>query len=142
MFDALDRVRERSQTERRAIAFSIAGVITGVIFILWAVSFFASIQSEEKVVTELDDTSGFDLFANPFKEATNIIRQEVGSAKEQFELINTELQKSEVDSAGVDDSSEVIAPGGDAVEVPSDVEDSPASKDTEVTDSGIEIIQI
>lgn len=146
MFNALDRVRKKPRIERRAIAFSIAAVITGVIFIVWIISFFASIQNDQKTITPSESGFGFDAFVNSFQEASNVIQQEVGAAREQFVNLSSdkftpggasnELQKVEENNSSnllpdtiVTKKEEIFA-----------VEEKEIK--TEITSSGIEIIQV
>lgn len=138
MFDILDRIREKPRKQRQAIAFSIAAAVTGVIFILWAVSFFASIQDNQKIETSSESAFGFDTFVDSFQEASNTIKQEVGAAKEQFDFINSELKKAEdgMISSEAEVATEVPTEVGEASVV--EVEESK----TEITPSGIEIIQV
>ena len=53
------------------------------------------IENKQEIVTSSESGFGFDTFVNSFQEASSVIKQEVGSAKEQFELINTEIKKIE-----------------------------------------------
>jgi len=130
MFDVLDRVREKPRAQRQAIALSVAAVVTGVVFILWIVSFFASIQGEQKITAPSESTFGFDTFVDSFQEASNAIKQEVGTAREQLELINNELQKTEQEG-GVGAEENIVEESS-----------PPTVQEAEITPSGIEIIQI
>ena len=134
MFDVLNRVREKSQSQRRAIALSAAAIITGVIFIIWMISFFASIQNEQKLVDSPKDAFEFSSFVNSFQEAGTIIKKEIGSARDQFELINNELQKTE----GV--AGEDIEKNVEELDTP--VHSDEFEEKTEITPSGVEIIQV
>ncbi|MFC1731329.1 hypothetical protein ACFL6I_13495 [candidate division KSB1 bacterium] len=138
MFEVLDRVRKKSQAEKQAIAFSVAAIVTGVIFIVWAISFFTSIKSEQKTAGVSEDSFELGSFVNSFQEAGNIIKKEVGSARDQFDLINSELQKTE----GV----EVVNPPAVGVKNTEELTDTLVTekegRGTEITPSGIEIIQV
>lgn len=132
MFEVLDRVREKPKAERQAIAFGAAGVVTGVIFIAWAISFFAFVNEQEDV-TKSGEQFGIGAIMDSLQEANSRIRKEVGTAQEQLEYISSELQKGEPKTSG-------------ELEV-SNVEDTqqitpPIVQEPEITPSGVEIIQI
>ncbi len=140
MFDTLNRIRGRSRAQRQVIAFSIAAIITGVIFVLWLVSFFASIQQNgQKTITESESVSGFNAFMNSFQEARDNLKKNIGTAKNQFKLINTELQKEK--SGKIDTSKNSVEGSNNPVQssvVNKDVTDTKA----EITTSGVKIIQV
>lgn len=129
MFEVLDRVREKPKGERQAIALGVSVVITGVIFIVWAVSFLVFIKEEQDTTASSEESFGIGEIVNSLQGASNKIQQEVGNAREQFKYINNELQKT-----GTDTEQDTIEDAMDPV--------SPAIKEPEITPSGVEIIQI
>ena len=140
MFDTLNRIRGRSRAQRQVIAFSIAAIITGVIFVLWLVSFFASIQQNgQKTITKSEDASGFNVFIKSLQKTRDNFKKDIGTAKNQFEIINTELQKGR--RGKVDTSKNNI--GGSNKSVQSSVVNKDAtSTKAELTPSGVKIIQV
>jgi len=134
MFDQLDRIREKPRKERQAIAVSIAALITGVIFTLWVVSFFASLgQSQKEYKEEIgispESISNFDTFITSFQEARDSIGEEVGEAREQFNVIRDSFEGAQKEIK-------------ETKEVPSLEEEIKIETEIEVTPSGIEIIQV
>lgn len=142
MFDLFNRVRERPHNERQVIALSIAAVITGIIFVLWIISFFASIRGEQRIVTPSSDTSAesafsFDTLLNSFQEARKTIEKEVEVVQEQFEFIQNELQEAEEK----DQELRLVNPDEDWEILVAPKEPKKEIK-TETTPSGIEIIRV
>ena len=137
MFELLERMREKSRGERQAMAFGIAAVVTGVIFILWTVSFFASLQPSnneyKKEIGSLSESeSSFHTFIASFQEARGTFKKEVEVAKEQFDVIRD----------GFEEAKEIYPQEGTA-EIKTTLEkETEAEKETEVTPSRIEIIEV
>lgn len=131
MFEVLDRIREKPRAQKQAIALGITTVITGAIFVLWFISFITAIHDEKEVVAQPENSFGFDTFIDSFQEARTVIQEEVGAARDQFESLNNELQKT----VPVTDAEENIIKDDQPI-IP------PAIQDDEVTPSGIEIIQV
>ncbi|MEX0652248.1 MAG: hypothetical protein WD509_02615 [Candidatus Paceibacterota bacterium] len=127
MFEVLDHVREKPQQERKAIALFLSVGVTAVIFVVWAISFFAFTDRSTPTQTVTEGGFGFGSFMDSFQEASSALKQEVGTAREQLEQINAELNDSE---------------GETHVEVDGADEVARVPQETEITESGIEIIRI
>lgn len=54
MLDFLDRLREKSDDERRTIAFGVSFAVTFFIFVIWISSFFLQMGNSTLVVTGED----------------------------------------------------------------------------------------
>lgn len=146
MFDQLERVREKPRAQRQALALGIAATITGMVFILWVVSFLASIQptqdehGQRGAPSSDENAFGIDSFTNSFQEISTFIQEGVDTTREQFEAVNTELQRLEEGENSFTSTPPVTA--GEVEGVPVVEEEVEVRVENEITPSGIEIIQV
>jgi len=142
MFEVLERIRERPRTQRQAIAFSTAGVITGVIFVLWLISFLTSIQDTQETVTSQSESElGFSSFIHSFQEASDIFEKEVESAKTQFEFISNEIQNQGTEQKiKINTQYDAGVSTADTQTLPEEAQAGETG--IEITPSGVEIIQV
>lgn len=121
------------------IAFAAAGVITGAIFLIWLISFLASIERQGEFVEQSPDAStNFSSFFESFEEATNLIQRETDVVREQFQSITSPVE-SEEDPVFPED-----IPGIEETTKTNDIneEDTPTSEGVEITPSGLELIRV
>ena len=112
MFHLIDRVREKPKGERKVLAFGIAGAISGVIFIIWLLSFVASLAGQQKNQENKDDNFSFGSFFQSFEEVSNIFQEETVNIKEQFNEFNAsvELLQLEADVESVEEDLSIELP--------------------------------
>ena len=149
MFNALNRVREKLRAQRQVIAFGVVSVVTGIIFILWIISFFASIQNRQEKILPSDNAFGFDTFIDSFQEARGTVEKEIGAVQEQFNFISDELQKIREENQTLpltdfsEDPNTLPASQNEAEDVVAeDASLDATDRKKEITSSGIEIIQV
>ena len=89
MFHLIDRMREKSKARRKVLALSIAGVISGIIFVVWLLAFIAS--SEQTSVQEGNNNNfSFGSFFESFQD-------EAENVKAQFNEFNISLESLKFD---------------------------------------------
>ncbi len=140
MFDLIERIREKPRAQRQVIAFSIAGVITGIIFLLWAVSFFTSLQTVKGDKVETNNSFSFDKFTDSFNEVSETFRESVDIIKDQIE--DTSLQSDEIIPTNIDvinNQDTITQEEKEATQIKIKEEKKP---ENETTSSGVEIIQV
>ncbi len=140
MFDTLERIREKPRRQRQAIAFSVAGVITGLIFLLWVVSFFASLQKGQDVSVKSNSTFSFDAFTTSFNEASDTFKEGVGIIKEQIE--NTAVQLDDTEFTGSTIIEDKISTTPEEKQASTQVIIKEKKQENEITPSGVEIILV
>lgn len=105
MFQLIERLRQKPARERRAIAVGTAGAITGIIFIIWAVSFVALLDRTPRADTQ---SGNFDSFFDSFGEATKSVQESIGTVREQVKGLNTDLQELEKNQSVSSDSETTV----------------------------------
>ena len=86
MLDFLDRLRAKSKGERKTVAFVVAAVVTGIIFIIWlSIIFSGAALSTGGRVSE-DSESGIDTFSSLEENITELFKE----AREQFDEVPIE----------------------------------------------------
>lgn len=133
MFHTLHHIRNRSRVERQALALGIAGGITGIIFVVWAISFLAGVRGGAEAVEVSENASDFTSIVESFQDATHTVGREVESVRESINSFSGEYQGNTSDQSSTNETSVV----------PVEKETNPvAAPQVEVTNSGIEIINV
>ncbi|MCW9054661.1 MAG: hypothetical protein OQJ98_01605 [Candidatus Pacebacteria bacterium] len=130
MFHSLEHIRNKSRAERQTIAFSIAGGITGVVFLLWAVSFLASLEQESITPSTVDEPTHFSSFVGSLQDASVILQEQARALREGIQAVTEGEQSADQ------------LPQPDVTEAPVAASEEDARPQGEMTDSGLEIIQV
>lgn len=139
MFHTLERIRKKTRAERQTIAFGIAGGITGVIFLLWLVSFFAFIENGQESIQSFEPSENIDSFFKSFEETTNLIQRDTGTVREQFQYFTSQLKTPDQNGGAVpaEDIQTTESVSGDSEDGEENVPGA-----VEITPSGIELIRV
>ncbi len=95
IFTTLEKLRQRPVRERRALAFSAAATITGVIFIIWAVSFLATLHIEGGTQATNQEAHSFGVFMDSIREATETVGRDVEAVRTQIHTLTEEAQQAQ-----------------------------------------------
>jgi predicted PurR-regulated permease PerM len=104
MFQFIERLRRRSPHERRVIALGTAGAISGVIFVVWVVSFVALLNRTDNTI-ESSQTANLNAFVDSFGEVTKSVQESVGTVREQVENLNSSLEAFGEAAQGIQEPS-------------------------------------